>query len=230
MQRLQGMETDPALPPSACPPTASMHTRAQTCAHTCVHKHVCTDVLHTHMHIPVYTHTHTLMLPNIHTLNHHCAPCTCVLCAHHARPHPALPCAPWCCGAAAGQQHHNSRPCTSLCPQEEQREEVRDWVLTMSMDQRLEQVLPQDERNTYEASLVAAGTGVHSLPCVLTGKLQASSLRQEMTQCRAGSGNMLQGRSGRRSGLCCRRSGKTVQLWGTSSAGGDRTLFYSGSE
>ncbi|NWI06050.1 IF172 protein, partial [Tichodroma muraria] len=52
---------------------------------------------------------------------------------------------------------------------EEQREEVRDWVLTMSMDQQLEQVLPQDERNTYEASLVAAGTGVHSLPCVLTG-------------------------------------------------------------
>uniref|UniRef100_A0A669PJU1 Intraflagellar transport protein 172 homolog n=1 Tax=Phasianus colchicus TaxID=9054 RepID=A0A669PJU1_PHACC len=52
---------------------------------------------------------------------------------------------------------------------EEKREEVRDWVLTMSMDQRLEQVLPQDERDTYEASLVAAGTGVHSLPCVLTG-------------------------------------------------------------
>lgn len=52
---------------------------------------------------------------------------------------------------------------------EEKREEVRDWVLTMSMDQRLEQVLPQDERDTYEASLVAAGTGVRSLPCVLTG-------------------------------------------------------------
>lgn len=48
-------------------------------------------------------------------------------------------------------------------------------MLTMSMDQRLEQVLPQDERDTYEASLVAAGTGVHSLPCVLTGKLWASS-------------------------------------------------------
>jgi len=59
--------------------------------------------------------------------------------------------------------------------QEEKREEVRDWVLTMSMDQRLEQVLPQDERDTYEASLVAASTGVHSLPCVLTGKLGASS-------------------------------------------------------
>uniref|UniRef100_A0A8C5J9F3 Intraflagellar transport protein 172 homolog n=1 Tax=Junco hyemalis TaxID=40217 RepID=A0A8C5J9F3_JUNHY len=52
---------------------------------------------------------------------------------------------------------------------EEQREEVRDWVLTVSMDQRLQQVLPQDERGTYEASLVAAGTGVASLPCLLTG-------------------------------------------------------------
>ncbi|XP_037749516.1 LOW QUALITY PROTEIN: intraflagellar transport protein 172 homolog [Chelonia mydas] len=49
------------------------------------------------------------------------------------------------------------------------REEIRDWVLTMSMDQRLEQVLPRDERDTYEASLVAASTGVHSLPCLLTG-------------------------------------------------------------
>ncbi|KFO82193.1 Intraflagellar transport protein 172, partial [Cuculus canorus] len=52
---------------------------------------------------------------------------------------------------------------------EEKREEVRDWVLTMSLDQRLEQVLPRDERDTYEASLVAASTGVRSLPCVLTG-------------------------------------------------------------
>ncbi|XP_042302841.1 LOW QUALITY PROTEIN: intraflagellar transport protein 172 homolog [Sceloporus undulatus] len=52
---------------------------------------------------------------------------------------------------------------------EEQREEVRDWVLTVSMDQRLEQVLPQDERDTYEASLVAASTGVRSMPCLITG-------------------------------------------------------------
>ncbi|KAH0622981.1 hypothetical protein JD844_025935 [Phrynosoma platyrhinos] len=52
---------------------------------------------------------------------------------------------------------------------EEQREEVRDWVLTVSMDQRLEQVLPQDERDTYEASLMAASTGVRSLPCLITG-------------------------------------------------------------
>lgn len=64
-----------------------------------------------------------------------------------------------------------------LCPQEEKREEVRDWVLTMSMDQRLEQVLPRDERDTYEASLVAASTGARSLPCVLTGEHGRSRLR-----------------------------------------------------
>lgn len=57
---------------------------------------------------------------------------------------------------------------TSL-PQEAQREEVRDWVLTVSMDQRLEQVLPRDERGVYEASLVAASTGVRALPCLITG-------------------------------------------------------------
>lgn len=53
--------------------------------------------------------------------------------------------------------------------QEAQREEVRDWVLTVSMDQRLEQVLPRDERGVYEASLVAASTGVRALPCLITG-------------------------------------------------------------
>ncbi|XP_012868986.1 PREDICTED: intraflagellar transport protein 172 homolog [Dipodomys ordii] len=52
---------------------------------------------------------------------------------------------------------------------EAQREEVRDWVLTVSMDQRLEQVLPRDERGAYEASLVAASTGVRALPCLITG-------------------------------------------------------------
>ncbi|CAB1340225.1 unnamed protein product, partial [Coregonus sp. 'balchen'] len=50
-----------------------------------------------------------------------------------------------------------------------QREEIRDWVLTVSMDQRVEQVLPKDERDTYEASLLAANTGIRSLPCVITG-------------------------------------------------------------
>uniref|UniRef100_A0A3Q3IYM6 Intraflagellar transport protein 172 homolog n=1 Tax=Monopterus albus TaxID=43700 RepID=A0A3Q3IYM6_MONAL len=56
-----------------------------------------------------------------------------------------------------------------LCVTNAQREQIRDWVLMVSVDNRLEQVLPQDERNTYEASLVAANTGLRSLPCVLTG-------------------------------------------------------------
>ncbi|XP_035472779.2 intraflagellar transport protein 172 homolog [Scophthalmus maximus] len=58
---------------------------------------------------------------------------------------------------------------TKLCVTDAQREQIRDWVLMVSMDHRLEQVLPQDERNSYEASLVAANTGLRSLPCVLTG-------------------------------------------------------------
>ncbi|XP_068135903.1 intraflagellar transport protein 172 homolog [Hyperolius riggenbachi] len=51
----------------------------------------------------------------------------------------------------------------------EKREEVREWVLAISMDQRVDQVLPLDERGTYEASLVAANSGIHSLPCLITG-------------------------------------------------------------
>ncbi|XP_069028434.1 intraflagellar transport protein 172 homolog [Embiotoca jacksoni] len=58
---------------------------------------------------------------------------------------------------------------TKLCVTDGQREQIRDWVLMVSMDHRLEQVLPRDERNAYEASLVAANTGLRSLPCVLTG-------------------------------------------------------------
>uniref|UniRef100_A0A665WJH9 Intraflagellar transport protein 172 homolog n=1 Tax=Echeneis naucrates TaxID=173247 RepID=A0A665WJH9_ECHNA len=58
---------------------------------------------------------------------------------------------------------------TKLCVSDAQREQIRDWVLMVSMDHRLEQVLPVDERNSYEASLVATNTGLRSLPCVLTG-------------------------------------------------------------
>ncbi|XP_072318787.1 intraflagellar transport protein 172 homolog [Eucyclogobius newberryi] len=56
-----------------------------------------------------------------------------------------------------------------LSVSDEQREQVRDWVLMVSMDQRLDQVLPRDERNSYEASLTSSSTGLTSLPCVLTG-------------------------------------------------------------
>lgn len=34
---------------------------------------------------------------------------------------------------------------------------------------QVEQVLPTDERDTYEACLVAVNTGINSLPCVITG-------------------------------------------------------------
>ena len=54
--------------------------------------------------------------------------------------------------------------------QESQHEEVKEWVLAVSMDQHVAQELPMDERDTYEASLVAANTGIRSLPCVITGK------------------------------------------------------------
>ncbi|XP_067120573.1 intraflagellar transport protein 172 homolog [Centruroides vittatus] len=52
---------------------------------------------------------------------------------------------------------------------ESEHEEVKEWVLAISMDQRVEQVLPLDERMTYEASLIAANTGNASPPCVITG-------------------------------------------------------------
>ncbi|XP_028253563.1 intraflagellar transport protein 172 homolog [Parambassis ranga] len=58
---------------------------------------------------------------------------------------------------------------TKICVTDARREEIRDWILMVSMDNRLEQVLPRDERNTYEGSLVASNTGLRSLPCVLTG-------------------------------------------------------------
>jgi len=38
------------------------------------------------------------------------------------------------------------------------------------MDQKVEQTLPMDERETYEASLISANNGIRSLPCIITGK------------------------------------------------------------
>lgn len=54
-------------------------------------------------------------------------------------------------------------------PQSQQHEEIKEWVLAVSMDQKIEQVLRKDERGTYEASLIAPDTGIRSLPCVITG-------------------------------------------------------------
>ena len=55
------------------------------------------------------------------------------------------------------------------CLQSQQHEDIREWVLAISMDQQVEQVLPKDSRNCYEASLIAPDSGVRSLPCVITG-------------------------------------------------------------
>ncbi|XP_004083357.1 intraflagellar transport protein 172 homolog [Oryzias latipes] len=58
---------------------------------------------------------------------------------------------------------------SKVCITEGPLEQIRNWVLTVSVDQQVEQVLPRDERNTFEGSLVAAGSGLRSVPCVLTG-------------------------------------------------------------
>ncbi|RXM34352.1 Intraflagellar transport protein 172-like [Acipenser ruthenus] len=56
---------------------------------------------------------------------------------------------------------------------DDKREEIRDRVLTVSMDQRVEQVLPKDERDTYEAALMAVNTGIRCLPCLITGQTKS---------------------------------------------------------
>lgn len=43
-------------------------------------------------------------------------------------------------------------------------EEAREWVLAISMDQKVDQTLPVDERNLYESSL-----GLSDQPCVVSG-------------------------------------------------------------
>lgn len=64
----------------------------------------------------------------------------------------------------------------SSSPQEDKREEVKEWVLAVSMDQQVEQVLPSDERGTYVASLSCPHTQVTSLPCVITGQWEEKFL------------------------------------------------------
>ncbi|KAL5460471.1 hypothetical protein EMCRGX_G033922 [Ephydatia muelleri] len=55
------------------------------------------------------------------------------------------------------------------CVSEEKREEVKEWVLAVSMDQKVEQSLPTDERGIYVASLTSPHTKVTSPPCMITG-------------------------------------------------------------
>ncbi|KAG1667872.1 Intraflagellar transport protein 172 [Nymphon striatum] len=52
---------------------------------------------------------------------------------------------------------------------EKLHEEIKEWVLSIYVDRNVEPMLPLDERMTYEASLVSAGSDTASLPCVITG-------------------------------------------------------------
>ena len=59
---------------------------------------------------------------------------------------------------------------SSLSLSKDQREEVREWVLTVSMDQRVEQGLPTDHRGTYIGSLTNSSDKSNPLQeCTLTG-------------------------------------------------------------
>lgn len=49
----------------------------------------------------------------------------------------------------------------------EKHEDIKTWVITMSMNKKVEPSLNTDERGVYEASLV--GPEGRSLPCVVTG-------------------------------------------------------------
>ncbi|KAL0119649.1 hypothetical protein PUN28_007825 [Cardiocondyla obscurior] len=52
----------------------------------------------------------------------------------------------------------------------DQREEVREWVLAVSMDQKIEQGLPVDQRGVYVGSLTSpTNSGVPLQQCVITG-------------------------------------------------------------
>ncbi|XP_064457098.1 intraflagellar transport protein 172 homolog [Ornithodoros turicata] len=52
---------------------------------------------------------------------------------------------------------------------EAEHEEVKEWILAISMNQRVEQALPRDEQGFYEASLEGPKGVRRAEPCVLTG-------------------------------------------------------------
>lgn len=59
---------------------------------------------------------------------------------------------------------------TSLSLSRDQREQVRDWVLTVSVDQKVDQGLPVDQRGVYVGSLNSHSIDADPVAeCVLTG-------------------------------------------------------------
>lgn len=59
--------------------------------------------------------------------------------------------------------------CTSAHQQDEKREEVRTWVLDISVDRKVEQELKKDERGSYVGSLLCSQTGKQFDACIVTG-------------------------------------------------------------
>lgn len=53
--------------------------------------------------------------------------------------------------------------------QPEQHEDMKEWVLAVSVDKQIEKRLMTDQRGCYEASLVALDGSI-SQPCIVTGK------------------------------------------------------------
>merc|ERR1712159_906085 len=53
--------------------------------------------------------------------------------------------------------------------QEDKREEIRTWVLDISVDRKVEQVLAKDARGCYSGSLLDPSTGKQYEPCIVTG-------------------------------------------------------------
>jgi hypothetical protein len=54
---------------------------------------------------------------------------------------------------------------------DEKHEEIKNWVISMSMSKKIEPSLNKDSRGCYEASLISPDSDKHCLPCVITGKL-----------------------------------------------------------
>lgn len=53
--------------------------------------------------------------------------------------------------------------------QKEETDEVKNWVLAVSVDKQFDRVLINDRRGVYEASLLNSD-GSLCEPCVITGK------------------------------------------------------------
>ncbi|GAB9470746.1 hypothetical protein Gpo141_00007983 [Globisporangium polare] len=83
-----------------------------------------------------------------------------------------------------------SLPDAQYLSDESAREEIRDWVLTISMDQQVQEKLPeracgQCKAMIYEATLACAECKVKSEPCIITGFPVGAKTTVHCTTCKA---------------------------------------------